>query len=154
MVRIRPFADNDLVRVCAIQAKCPQAAQWLGWDYLQLAGSPGGMILVAEVEAQAPHEVVGFAAFHRVDDEAEVRNVAIDPARQRQGIARTLVAAGIRNLVELGVRRIFLEVRASNLPACELYVSVGFMLLSTRKKYYQNPDEDALVLALVRDGLS
>ena len=153
-MKIRPFAGNDLVRVCAIQAKCPQAAQWLGGDYLHLAGSPVGMILVAEVEAQAPPEVVGFAAFHRVDDEAEVRNVAIDPAHQRQGIARALVEAGIRNLVEFGARRIFLEVRASNLPACELYASVGFTLLSTRKKYYQNPDEDALVLALVREGLS
>src|SRR5579864_6963651 len=90
-VTIRPFVDNDLLPLCAIQAKCPQAAQWLERDYLQLAGSRGGMVLVAETDAHAPPQVVGFAAFHRVDDEAEVRNVAIDPAHQRRGIARALV---------------------------------------------------------------
>ena len=68
------------------------------------------------------------------------------PAHQRKGIARALLAAGIRTVQEFGVRRLFLEVRASNHPALALYASAGFGLLYTRHDYYQNPAEDALVM--------
>jgi ribosomal-protein-alanine N-acetyltransferase len=53
----------------------------------------------------------------------------------------------------LGARRFFLEVRASNLAARELYASLGFTVHSTRKKYYQNPEEDALVMAIAETDL-
>jgi len=93
-------------------------------------------------------EVVGFAAFYRVNEEAELRNLAVDPAHQRRGVARSLLQEGIRRLKESGVRRIFLEVRASNHPAITLYASLGFRLHATRKEYYQHPVEDASLMAL------
>jgi ribosomal-protein-alanine acetyltransferase len=181
--------NDDLPAVCAIQSRCPAAAQWHKDDYLRLASDPCGMILVAEVEAltQISHsaeslssgqrkggasaplsersrfafpshgreqsgpdgsEVVGFAAFHRVIEEAELRNLAVEPAHQRQGAARSLLRQGIHKLQESGARRIFLEVRASNHPALALYGSLGLRLHSTRKGYYQDPLEDATVMVL------
>jgi ribosomal-protein-alanine N-acetyltransferase len=144
---VRPFADADLAAVHAIQSKCPQAAQWRPEGYLHLAGEPGGLILVAEIEAGGPPEVAGFAAFHRVLDEAELRNLAVAPAHQRQGIARALLEEGIRTLQRAGARRIFLEVRPSNYPALAFYASAGFKFLCARGSYYQDPAEDALVMA-------
>src|SRR5208282_4525087 len=146
-MKVRAFDGDDLAVVYAIQLKCPQAAQWRQEDYLHLARDPGGTILVAEIEAASSPEVVGFAVFHRVMDEAELRNLAIDPAHQRKGIARALLAAGIRAIQESGVRRLFLEVRASNQPALGFYASAGFQLLYTRHDYYRYPIEDALVMA-------
>ena len=146
-MNVRACAGDDLAAVYAIQLKCPQAAQWRREDYLHLAGDPGGTILVAELEAANTPEVVGFAVFHRVMDEAELRNIAIDPAHQRKGIARALLAAGMRTARQFGVRRLFLEVRASNQPAVAFYASAGFELLYARHDYYQNPAEDALVMA-------
>ena len=146
-MKIRAFTPADLAAVYAIQLKCPQAAQWRQEDYLHLARDPLGTILVAEAEAASSPEVAGFAAFHRVMDEAELRNMAVDPAHQRKGIARALLTAGIRTLQESGVRRLFLEVRASNQPALAFYASVGFQLLYTRHDYYHDPVEDALVMA-------
>ena len=145
---IRPFARDDVAAILAIQVQCPHAAQWRIDDYLRLADDPYGMVLVAQVAAKSGPEVVGFAAFCRVIDEAELRNLAVEPAHQRQGIARALLAEGSGKLGEYGVRRIFLEVRASNRAALGVYTSLGFRLLSTRKDYYQNPVEDALVMAL------
>jgi ribosomal-protein-alanine N-acetyltransferase len=117
-----------------------------------LAGSLGGVILVAEADTGTSPAVVGFAAFHRVDDEAELRNVAVDPAHQRRGIARRLLAEGIREMREAGARRIFLEVRASNLAARALYASMGFTTGAVRKRYYRDPEEDAVVMSCdVRD---
>jgi len=146
-MKIRPFADADLAAIYAIQLQCPQAAQWRQGDYLHLARIRGGTVLVAEIgEADLP-EVAGFVAFHRVMDEAELRNIAVHPAHQRKGIARALVEAGFRTLQDSGVRRLFLEVRASNQPAQAFYASAGFQLLYTRRDYYENPVEDARVMA-------
>jgi [ribosomal protein S18]-alanine N-acetyltransferase len=145
---IRSFADNDVAAVHAIQLMCPHAAQWHRDDYSRLADDPYGMVLVAELASVEPSEAVGFAAFYRVIDEAELRNLAVQPTYQRQGIARALLREGTRKLGESGVRRIFLEVRASNHAALEFYTSLQFRLLSTRNDYYQNPVEDALVMAL------
>ena len=96
----------------------------------------------------SPATIAGFAAFHQVMDEAELRNMAVDPAHQRQGLGRELLAEGQRRLLEQGVREIYLEVRASNVPAQQLYYSAGFALRSRRKDYYSDPREDGLVLSL------
>jgi ribosomal-protein-alanine N-acetyltransferase len=146
-MKVRACAADDLAAVYAIQLKCSRSAQWRQEDYLHLARDPGGRILVAEVEDANPPEVGGFAAFHRVMEEAELRNIAVDPSHQREGMARELLNAGIRAMQESGAHRLFLEVRASNHPALAFYASAGFKLLYTRHDYYQDPVEDALVMA-------
>lgn len=146
-MKVRAFTPDDLAAVCAIQMKCPQAGQWRQEDYLDLARDPGGTILVAEVESANLPEVGGFAVFHRVMDEAELRNIAVNPSYQRRGMARALLAAGVLALREFGVRQLFLEVRASNQPALAFYRTAGFQLLYTRRDYYHDPVEAALVMA-------
>jgi len=148
-MRIRRASDDDLEAIVSIQSRTPQAAQWTQADYANLAGDPLGLILVAEPGTTNPPTIAGFAAFHRVMDAAELRNMAVAPAHQRQGVGRELLAEGRRRLGEQGVRQIFLEVRASNIPAQRLYYSAGFTLRFRRRDYYGDPPEDALVLALI-----
>jgi len=124
------------------------AAPWLEPDYQRLADSRRGLILVAELETVAPPKVVGFAAFHRIIDEAELLNLAVDPDHQHRGVGRALLAEARQRLLEAGTKRIYLEVRLSNKPALRLYYSVGFSLHSLRKDYYRDPQEDAYVLSL------
>jgi ribosomal-protein-alanine N-acetyltransferase len=143
---VRFFNDADIPAVYAIQLKCPQVAQWREEDYLQLARASGGTILVAEVNEGGQAKLAGFAAFYYVAEEAELRNLAVDPAYQRQGAGRALLAAGIRAMQARGARQLFLEVRASNHPALEFYRMADFQLLHTRREYYQDPVEDALVM--------
>jgi ribosomal-protein-alanine N-acetyltransferase len=145
-MKVRACTDDDLAAIYAIQLKCPQAAHWRLEDYFQLAHDPLGTILVAEVEDATKLRIAGFAAFHRVMDEAELRNIAIDPSHQRKGIGRALLGSGIRFMRESGARRLFLEVRASNQPALALYAAAGFQLLCTRHDYYHHPVEDAQVM--------
>ena len=124
------------------------AAPWLEPDYQRLADSRRGLILVAELETVAPPKVVGFAAFHRIIDEAELFNMSVDPDHQHRGVGRALLAEARQRLLEAGTKRIYLEVRLSNKPALRLYYSVGFGLHSLRKDYYRDPQEDAYVLSL------
>ena len=144
---IRPFSPADLSAVCEIQRKCPQAGQWREEDYLRLATDEGGTILVAEVANANQREIAGFAAFLCLRDEADLRNLAVDPARQRKGIARALLTAGLGAMQSSGVQKLFLDVRASNQPARALYASLGFHLMYTRRNYYHEPEEDGLVMA-------
>ena len=147
-MRIRACSTEDLPAIVSIQSRTPQAAQWTQADYAQLAVDPWGLILVVELEGMSPPTLAGFAAFHQVLDEAELRNMAVDPTHQRQGLGRELLAEGRRRLAEQGVRQIYLEVRASDFSAQRLYYSAGFGLRSRRTDYYHDPREDALVLSL------
>jgi ribosomal-protein-alanine acetyltransferase len=147
-MKIRQFEKQDLFELLAIQAKNALAAQWPELEYTQLAADPRGTLLVAELETMEPAKVLGFAAFYRIIDEAELRNIAVDPAHQHQGVGRALLAEGRRRLLEAGAKRVFLEVRQSNKAALGLYYSAGFGLHSQRKDYYHDPREDAYVLAL------
>jgi ribosomal-protein-alanine N-acetyltransferase len=147
-MRIRACSTEDLPAIISIQRRTPQAAQWSQADYAELASSPWGLILVVEFDGMSPPTLAGFVAFYRAMDEAELRNMAVDPAHQRQGMGRELLAEGRRRLVEQGVRQIYLEVRASNIAAQRLYYSAGFSLRSRRTDYYNDPREDALVLSL------
>lgn len=145
-VRIRPFSPDDLNALLKTQHACKTVVAWRARDYETLAGDPRGMILVAESEDRMLPEILGFSALYRVDAEAEIWNLAVDPAHRRKGIARAMLQEACRKLFEAGVRKLFLEVRESNLPALELYLSFGFQQIARRKNYYQNPRESALVL--------
>ena len=48
-----------------------------------------------------------------------------------------------------GIETIYLEVRASNTQALELYERFGFSQVGVRERYYDKPKEDALVMRLV-----
>ncbi len=95
-----------------------------------------------------PLQVVGFAAFQLVTNEAELRNLAVTPEHQRRGVGRALLEEAHKRLAEAGAQRLYLEVRPSNRPALGIYQSLGFSLLGVRKDYYRDPREDACVMAL------
>jgi [ribosomal protein S18]-alanine N-acetyltransferase len=147
-MKVRQYDRQDLNFLVAIQEKNPLAPQWPAGNYERLADDPGGMILVAELETMEPVKVLGFAAFRRVIDEAELLTLAVAPEHQRQGVGRALLEEAHRRLLEAGAKRVFLEVRQSNRAALKLYYGAGFGLHSQRKDYYRDPPEDAYILAL------
>jgi len=170
-LRIRDFSPQDLAAVLAVQRESPGAAQWSESDYRRLAEDPGGFVLVAELTgpvtparenggggaqedeprmrgAMRSPEVAGFAAFHRVLDEAELRNMAVLSSYRRRAVGRALLNEAHRRLRESGVKQVYLEVRAGNARAIQLYEATGYRRKSVRKAYYQGTDEDACVMSV------
>jgi ribosomal-protein-alanine N-acetyltransferase len=90
--------------------------------------------------------VAGFCAFWLVLDEIHINNVAMRPAYRQQGIGTQLMRHVLTEAKALGARRATLEVRASNEGARRLYERLGFYVAGTRRNYYSNPVEDALIL--------
>ena len=56
--------------------------------------------------------------------------------------------AGLEQALKKGITRLFLEVRASNTAAKNLYKSLGFLETGVRRGYYHGPAEDALLMEL------
>ncbi|HAN86889.1 MAG: ribosomal protein S18-alanine N-acetyltransferase [Bacillota bacterium] len=92
--------------------------------------------------------VLGYGGMWLILDEAHVTNVAVHPEYRRQGIARAIMKSLMETAVCLGATRMTLETRLSNLPAQELYRSLGFVAAGVRPGYYIDDHEDALVMWL------
>jgi ribosomal-protein-alanine N-acetyltransferase len=87
----------------------------------------------------------GFVLGRVAADEAEILALAVETPARRRGIGRALVLALLEQLAGEGVRRVWLEVRGSNLAAQKLYAACGFAASGRRTRYYSD-GEDALVL--------
>ncbi len=90
-------------------------------------------------------QMVGCAGLQVVGDQGDVLTVGVDPAYRRRGIATGLLKQMHLSCIEEGVCSLFLEVRAGNDAARALYENFGFALVSRRKNYYRDPQEDALI---------
>ncbi|MQW22910.1 MULTISPECIES: ribosomal protein S18-alanine N-acetyltransferase [unclassified Lactococcus] len=97
-------------------------------------------------------EIVGFLAVTEVINEIEITNIAIKPAYHHQGLASRLLDQLPVNWADKAanelIETVFLEVRASNLPAQKLYQKFGFEAYHIRKNYYSMPQEDAILMRL------
>ena len=84
--------------------------------------------------------------YSAVCDSADLLRVAVDAGSRRRGIGFKLMEAMIDDCKDRNVQSIFLEVRESNAAAIAMYEQFGFIKISTRKKYYDSPVEDGLVM--------
>lgn len=98
----------------------------------------------------APDIVQGYAGLMAPPGatEADVQTIAVSPDVRRMGLGRVLMHALIRTARAAGVREVFLEVRADNDGAQELYRTLGFEAIGVRPGYYQPDDVDAIVMKL------
>lgn len=94
-------------------------------------------------------QLIGYAVFSTVLDEAEILNIAITEDMHGQGYGRLLIDHLISRVAEKA-KRLFLEVRASNFAAIHLYQNSGFVEICERRNYYQTAhgSEDAIVMAM------
>jgi ribosomal-protein-alanine N-acetyltransferase len=69
----------------------------------------------------------------------------VHPAHRRGGLGRRLLERAIEEGRARGARAALLEVRRSNAAAQSLYRALGFVEAGTRRQYYSQPREDALL---------
>jgi len=142
-VRIRRLTYSDLPQVVAIERRSFPTP----WMFVLELSKPSGICLAAELdtEDEADRELVGYMICSRYDTVWHVMNVSVDPDRRRRGIASALLS----HLIELvgdADAQITLEVRRSNAGAIVLYERFGFRSAGTRRRYYQDNGEDAVIM--------
>ena len=94
--------------------------------------------------------LVAYIVLSVIKDEAEILNLVVETNARKQGLGRALLTHAIDALKTQNIKRIFLEVRASNHAAETLYTQTGFKTMLTRKAYYRTSDgrEDALLMTI------
>ncbi|MEO7102220.1 MAG: ribosomal protein S18-alanine N-acetyltransferase [Gemmatimonadaceae bacterium] len=141
-VIIREACATDLPAVMGIERVSFSDPWTLGMFAAHLAPQPGAQFMVAEQSGA----IVGFAMSQAVMDESELLNLAVDPAARNLGVGAALLDAMMVRCMTAGAATMWLEVRASNTSARGLYESRGFVSAGLRKRYYESPREDAIVL--------
>ena len=90
--------------------------------------------------------IIGFAGMWVLYDEAHVTTIGVEPAFRGRGLGELLLVAMFDEALRRGANWLTLEVRVSNEPAQGLYRKYGFAVQGTRKRYYSDNNEDALIM--------
>jgi [ribosomal protein S18]-alanine N-acetyltransferase len=140
-VTIRAATDQDLDDVAAIE-RAVFNDPWSRRSFADLVDQRHVIFLVAAGE----NAVVGYAIVLVAGVESELANLAVSRLMHRQGLGARLLAEATDRARERGAREMFLEVRASNTAAMQLYSTAGFQAVGRRVRYYARPIEDAIVM--------
>ena len=89
---------------------------------------------------------VGVVTFSVALDTADIEGVVVVLSERKKGFGAKLIKKAEQEMIALGVTKAFLEVRESNVPAKNLYQSLGYGKISVRKNYYSD-GENAIVMA-------
>jgi ribosomal-protein-alanine N-acetyltransferase len=144
-IAIEEMKEADLNQIIAIEKKS-FAAPWSKRLFRETLFFPLSVNFVAR--KRIDNRVVGYANFYLIDKEAQILNIAIDPAFRKKGYAKKLLSHAIATLQARKAEDFFLEVREGNADAIELYHQFGFRMVGRRKRYYTETNEDALVMHL------
>src|SRR6202020_563107 len=151
-VQVRALAYQDLPNVLAVERRVFPTPWSLAMFVLELSKQTGICLAATErLGADGPGGVAGeerlvaYLICSRYDTGWHVMNVAVALRVQRMGLASRLLAE-LYARVDDERARFTLEVRRSNAVAIHLYEREGFRAAGTRRRYYQDNGEDALVM--------
>lgn len=145
--RIRKMTVADAPGVHAVELESFATPWTLAAFIAEMTQNPNAYYLVAETD-----EIIGFAGLWHIADEGHITNVAVKRTARGLGLGEGLLEELIEVARELGLRAMTLEVRVSNTPARTLYEKLGFLYAGTRKRYYQDNNEDAAIYWLELEG--
>jgi [ribosomal protein S18]-alanine N-acetyltransferase len=148
-IEIRPLGYSDLPQVIAIERRAFPTPWSLAMFVLEVSKASGLCLAAVDTESG---KLVGYLILSRYDTIWHLMNIAVDPVRQRQGIAHSLLE---RMIERAGAEAQYtLEVRTSNATAIRLYERFGFRPAGTRTRYYRDTGEDALIMWRTVDQVS
>ena len=91
-------------------------------------------------------QTVAYAGTWNIVDEGHITTIAVKPDFKRKHIGEALIVKILDDCYQNKIKYLTLEVRESNIPAINLYKKYGFASLGTRKGYYQDNNENALIM--------
>jgi ribosomal-protein-alanine N-acetyltransferase len=151
-MELRSMQAADLPWVMELDRNTPGGPHWSMQTYELLLRPdewPAALRYFAYVAGQpgtGAGVVIARLLLDGVENACELEWVAVENGFRRQGVGRQLLAALQEWASGLGGRRILLEVRAGNEAAQTLYRRAGFCQTGLRRRYYADPEEDAVLM--------
>ena len=91
-------------------------------------------------------DIIAYGGLWVILEDAHITTVAVRPSHQRQQYGERILVRLLDEAIERGACWVTLEVRESNVGAQNLYKKYGFTVVNTRRGYYSDNDENALVM--------
>ena len=138
---IAPMTIDDIAEVAAIERKI-FSMPWSENGFLSSLQSSDTRYLVVREKGK----LIAYCGYLQSLDEADITNVAVDPAFHNRGVGYQMLRELMRLGEKNGVHRYTLEVRESNVSAIHLYEKLGFAAVGIRKNFYEKPQESAVIM--------
>ncbi len=139
---VRPIYMDDLEAIMEIEIAAFSTPWSLQAFKAELKDNEYARYVCLELDGK----VIGYMGLWFILDEGHITNVAIAPNYRGQNWGEFLMRSVMKKMMEEGMERMTLEVRASNSPAQSLYSRLGFSIAGVRKGYYADTGEDALIM--------
>jgi ribosomal-protein-alanine acetyltransferase len=137
--KFQPFDLPQVIKIAKISFPKNRLQAKNFENYYQLY--PEGFLVAEELG-----EIIGFAIGQFKDTSSQINLVAVNPPCRQGGVGSDLVNSLTAKFKDTGFKEMFLHVRTDSKEAVSFFEGLGFRILNTDKKYYQNKD-DAFLMA-------
>ena len=142
-IQLRPMRTEDIPEVYQIETLCFSMPWSMQSFHDEITKNHCARYLVLVEDGV----VVTYGGMWLIIDEAHVNNIATHPDFQRRGYGQRILCAMMRDAYRiLGITVMSLEVRPSNTTAIRLNERLGFVEVGRRLRYYEDNNEDALIM--------
>ncbi|HEY2493145.1 MAG TPA: ribosomal protein S18-alanine N-acetyltransferase [Paenibacillus sp.] len=138
----RPMKLADIPNIMIIE----QEAFTLPWTEDAFHNELTNNLFAKYIVLENNGEPIGYAGMWTIVDEAHVTNIALLEAYRGRKLGGLLLEELMNTASQIGMLRITLEVRVSNMIAQKLYERKGFTSVGIRKGYYSDNHEDAMIM--------
>lgn len=145
-VKIKPMEKTDVDGVIEIEKLAYGKHHWSKDSFLSELSNDLAHYFSVFAQICGEEKLIAYCGCWQILEEAHITNIAVDPNFQRKHIGEAMLMTLINECYKNLVKYITLEVRAGNTPAIGLYEKYGFKSLGVRKGYYQDNNEDALIM--------
>jgi ribosomal-protein-alanine N-acetyltransferase len=139
---IEPMTDMDVKAVLLIEQQS-FSTQWpSNAFYQEMHDNKLAHYFVGRVGGR----VVAYGGIWVILEDSHITTIAVDPAFRGRKYGEVMLLRLLDEAIARGASWMTLEVRESNTVAQTLYRKYGFTTVSTRKGYYSDNNENALVM--------
>ncbi len=139
---IQKMTHYDVDEILQIEELCYGVHHWSKESFLSELNNKISSYRTAKYQ----NKCIGYMGIWKIINEAHVTTLSVHPDFRNKKVAHSLILDTIEECYDEKIKFLTLEVRVSNKKAIGLYEKFGFKSLGVRKKYYQDNNEDALIM--------
>lgn len=143
-LEIRRMRTQDIPEVMTIESVSFGRHHWSDDSFYNELNNHVGRYY-SLIQTDIPR-LIGYLGFWLIADEAHITTVAVKPECRGNALGELLLVQCLERCMSQSIHWLTLEVRVSNYNAQNLYYKYGFNSVGTRLRYYQDNQEDALIM--------
>jgi [ribosomal protein S18]-alanine N-acetyltransferase len=133
---IEPVTAHDLQNLVALERECFTTEAYTERQIRDLLESPNAIAFLARIDADIAGFVISLVEEFEGAKIGHIVTIDVAIKHRRKGIGLTLLKAAEDALSKRKARTVYLEVRADNTSALQLYGKQGYVKIEILENYY------------------